>query len=36
MNIALLTFHRPYNFGANLQAYATTLYLKNWVIIPLY
>jgi len=29
MNIALLTFHRPYNFGANLQAYATTLYLKK-------
>jgi len=29
MNIAILTYHRPYNFGANLQALATTLYLKK-------
>lgn len=29
MNIAILTYHRPYNFGANLQAYAATLYLKK-------
>jgi hypothetical protein len=29
MNIGILTYHRPYNFGANLQAYTTTLYLKK-------
>ncbi len=40
MNIAILTYHRPYNFGANLQAWATTLYLKklghNPVILDYY
>lgn len=28
MRIGILTFHRPANFGANLQAYSTTCYFK--------
>ena len=29
MKIGILTFHRPCNFGANLQALASSLYLKS-------
>ena len=29
MNIGILTFHRPANFGANLQAFCSSSYLKN-------
>jgi len=29
MKIAILTYHAAYNFGANLQAMATSCYLKN-------
>lgn len=29
MKLGILTFHRPCNFGANLQAYATTLYFQS-------
>jgi len=29
MKIAILTSHSPYNFGANLQAYTTSEYLKS-------
>jgi len=29
MKIGILTYHAPYNFGANLQAYTTSLYLKS-------
>lgn len=29
MKIGVLTFHRPANFGANLQAYATTCLIKD-------
>ena len=29
MKIGILTFHRPANFGANLQAYSTYTYLSS-------
>ena len=29
MKIGILTFHRPANFGANLQAYSTMCYLSS-------
>ena len=29
MKIGILTYHRPCNFGANLQAYASSQYLKS-------
>jgi|GEM_PF-1067146 len=29
MKLGILTYHAPYNFGANLQAYTTVLYLKS-------
>ena len=29
MKIGILTFHRPANFGANLQAYCSMCYLRS-------
>ena len=30
MKIGILTFHRPSNFGANLQAFSSYRYLTSW------